>query len=154
MWSACLVFCDCGFHSGHHLMDEDKRLIELPVGRDWLWGNWVLFRWGVGHVQQIFNPIFCWWARLCSLPVVWPDYGGGNEDNGDCLQKVLCTDCCTQCPWPCSRPPLTHASARGSWTLTGNSGSVSCGITAPFSWVLVRKSFSLCSPRVCFPSPV
>ena len=28
-----------------------------------------------------------------------------------------------QWPWPCSRPPLTHASARNSWTLTGKSGS-------------------------------
>ena len=25
--------------------------------------------------------------------------------------------CCTQCPCPCSRPPLTHAFARDSWTL-------------------------------------
>ena len=29
--------------------------------------------------------------------------------------------------------------------------SVSCGVTAPFSWVLVPKRFCLCSPRVCFP---
>ena len=27
-----------------------------------------------------------------------PNYGGGNEDNGDLLQKVLCTYCPTQCP--------------------------------------------------------
>ena len=27
-----------------------------------------------------------------------PNYGGGNEDNGDLLQKVPCTQCCTQCP--------------------------------------------------------
>ena len=32
---------------------------------------------------------------------------------------------------------------------SGKSGSVSCGVTAPFSWVLVRTRFSLC-PRVCF----
>ena len=32
-----------------------------------------------------------------------------------------------------------HASARDSWTLTGKSGSVSSGVTAPFSWVLVHK---------------
>ena len=32
-----------------------------------------------------------------------------------------------KCPQPCSRPPLTHTSARDSWTLTGKSGSVSCG---------------------------
>ena len=43
--------------------------------------------------------------------------------------------CCAQCPRPCSRPPLTHTFARDSWPLTGKSGSVSCGVTAPFSWV-------------------
>ena len=31
-------------------------------------------------------------------------------------------DCCSQYPCPHSRPLLTHASARGSWTLTGKSG--------------------------------
>ena len=41
-----------------------------------------------------------------------PNYGGGNEDNGDLLQKVPCTHCYIQCPQPCSRPPLTQASAR------------------------------------------
>ena len=78
-------------------------------------------------------------------------YGGGNEDNGDLLQKVPCWHCCTQCPQPCSRPPPTHASTGDSWTLTGKSGSVSCGVTAPFSWVLVHTRFCLCPPRVCFP---
>ena len=33
-----------------------------------------------------------------------PNYGGGNEDNGDLLPKVPCTHCCIQCPWLCSRP--------------------------------------------------
>ena len=61
------------------------------------------------------------------------NYGGGNEDNGDLFQKVTCRHCYTQCPQLCSRPPLTHASTRDSWTLTGTSGSVSCGITAAFS---------------------
>ena len=41
-------------------------------------------------------------------------------------------------PWSIS-PPLTHASARDSWTLTGKSGSASCGVIAPLSWVLVHK---------------
>ena len=27
-----------------------------------------------------------------------PNYGGGNEDNGDLLQKVPCRHCYTQCP--------------------------------------------------------
>ena len=62
--------------------------------------------------------------------------------------KVLCMHCCTQCLRPCSRPPLTQASTRDLWTLTGKSRSVSrsvsCGVTAPFSWVLVHTRFCLC----------
>ena len=50
---------------------------------------------------------------------------------------------CTQSQ-PCSKPPLTHASTRDSWTLTGKSESVSCGVTAPFSWVLVCTRFLFC----------
>ena len=48
-------------------------------------------------------------------------------------------------------PPLTHASKGDSWTLSGMSGSVSCGVTPPFSWVLVHTRFCLCPSRVCFP---
>ena len=33
MWSVCLVFCDCGFHSVCPLMDKDKRLMEATVPR-------------------------------------------------------------------------------------------------------------------------
>ena len=55
-----------------------------------------------------------------------PNYGGGNEDDGDLLQKP-CRHCCTRCPRPCSSRPLTPASAGDSWTLLGKSGSVSCG---------------------------
>ena len=78
-------------------------------------------------------------------PVIYlgPKYGGGNEDNGDFLQKVLCV-----CPQPCSRPLPTHASTGDSWTLLDKSGSVSCGVSAPFlgSWctqgsVCVRQEF-------------
>ena len=83
-----------------------------------------------------------------------PNYGGGNEDNGDLLQNVLCTPCHTQCPQTCSRPTPIHTSAGDSWTLTGKSGSVSCGVIAPFSWVLVLARFCLCLLRVCFFSPV
>ena len=61
--------------------------------------------------------------ELCSLPVIYlgPNYGGGNEDNGDLLQKVSCRHCYTQCPQPCSRPPLTHTSAGDSWASLGQS---------------------------------
>ena len=55
-------------------------------------------------------------------------------------------------PNPAAQATLpTHASARDSWTLMGKSESVSCGVTVPFSWVLVHIRFCLCPPRVCFP---
>ena len=72
------------------------------------------------------------------------NYGRGN---GNLLQKRLCQHHCSQCPWPCGRPLSTHASARGSWTLTGKSGSAFCGVTAPFSWVLFPTRFCSCPPE-------
>ena len=79
------------------------------------------------------------------------NYGGGIEDNGNLLQKVPCRHCCIQCPQPCSRPPPTHTCTGDSWTLTGKSVSVSCGVIDPFSWVLICTRFCLCPPKVCFP---
>ena len=89
---------------------------------------------------------------MCSLPAVYlgPNLGGGNEDNGDLFQKIPCMYSYTQYPQPCRRPPPAHTSAGDSWTLIGKSGSVSCGVTAPFSWVMVHKVL-LCPPRVYFP---
>ena len=71
-----------------------------------------------------------------------------NEDNGDLPQKIPCMYCYSPCPEPCSRPPPIHA--RDSQTPTSKPGSVSCRVTAPFSWVLVHKVL-LCPPRVYFP---
>ena len=53
-----------------------------------------------------------------------------------------------------SRPLSTHASTRDFWTLTSKSGSVSCGVATPFSWVLVCTRFCLCPPGVYFSSLV
>ena len=90
--------------------------------------------------------------ELCSLPTIYlgPNCGGGKEDNGDLLQKIPCMYCYTQCPQPCSRPPLTHASTGNSWTPSGKSRAVSCGVTDSFFWVLLHKIL-LCPPRVFFP---
>ena len=60
-----------------------------------------------------------------------PNYGGGNEDNGDLLQNVPCKHCYTQCPQPCSRSPLTHTSAGVSWTLTASLGQSLVGSCSP-----------------------
>ena len=72
------------------------------------------------------------------------------------LQEGLCHTqvYCTQSPCPCSSPLLTHASTRDSWTLTGKFVSVSCGVSAPFSWVLVAQAFVCAlqesvSPALC-----
>ena len=86
-------------------------------------------------------------GRGCVLSLLFDlrlNYSGGDEDNGDLLHKVPCTHGYTQCPQPCSRPPPTHTSTRDSWTLTGKSGPVSRGVTAPFSWVLVHTG-SVCA---------
>ena len=77
----------------------------------------------------------------------------GNGNEGHLLEQAPCMHWGTQCPRPCSRPSLTQASARDFWTLTGKPGSVSCGVTAPFSWVLVHKVLFVPS-RSLFPSPV
>ena len=84
------------------------------------------------------------------LPAIYlgPNYGGGDEDNGDLPQKIPCMYCYNPCPQPCSRPPPTHA--RDSRTPTGKFGSVSCRVTVPFSWVQVHKVL-LCLLRVYFP---
>lgn len=52
-------------------------------------------------------------------------------------------DYCSQCPWVLDRPLSTHASTRDFWTLTDKCGLVSCGVTAPFSWILMHR-FCMC----------
>ena len=94
------------------------------------------------------------WGRVLSLLFdLWPNNGGDKEDIADLIQKVLCMHCWTQCPQTCSRPVLTHAYAEDSWTWTGKSGSVSFGVIASFSWILLCTGFCLCPLRVCFCSP-
>ena len=81
--------------------------------------------------------------------VVFPTRSNGGND--DLLLKDLSQDYCIQCPlhhaghW---RLQSTHASTGDSCTLTGKSGSVSCRVTAPFSWVLVCTRFCLCPPSL------
>ena len=50
-------------------------------------------------------------------------------------------DCCNQCPWPHGRPLSTHTSSGDSQTLIGKSGSISCRVTAHFSWALCTQDF-------------
>ena len=131
-----------------------RGLWKLPDGRDWLRGKSGLVLIGgpmfsKSLIQFSVDGQGCVPSLLFYLR---PNYSGGSEDNGGLLQNAPCMHCYTQYPHPCSRPLLTHTSARDSWTLTGKPGSVSCGVTAPFSWDLVCTRFCLCPPRDCFPA--
>ena len=65
-----------------------------------------------------------------------PSYGGGDEDNGDLLQKVPCRHCCTQYPKPAAghhrSTPLPETPGP-SWASLGQSlvGSL---LLSPGSW--------------------
>ena len=153
MWSVWLVFCDCDFVLSA-LWWISIRGLETFVEASW-W-NWLTVGetgsgpdgWAMLNKSLIQFSVDGWGCVPSLLFDLGPNYGGGNEDSG-LLQKVPCKHCHT--PWPqhCSRPPQTHTSAGDSWTLTDKSGSVSCGVSAPFSWVLVHTRFYLCPPRVC-----
>ena len=43
IWSVCLVFCDCGFHSVCPLTDKDKSLMEAYPGRVFTNGQFLRF---------------------------------------------------------------------------------------------------------------
>ena len=65
-----------------------------------------------------------------------PNYGGGNEDSGDLLQKVPCMHCRSQCPDPAAghcRPTSLPETPRHSQASLGQSlvGSV---LLSPRSW--------------------
>ena len=55
---------------------------------------------------------------------------------------------------PCDEPLLTHTSTGYPPTLAGSFGSVSCGVTALFLWVLVHARFCLCPWKLESVSPV
>ena len=153
MWSVWLVFCDCGFLLSAFWWRRIRGLWKLPDGRGWLGGKLVLVLMGGPMLRKSLIQ-FSVDGQSCvsfMLFALRPSYGRGNEDNGNATSFKRSW---IQCPWSCSRPLSTYASTRDTWTLTGKSGSVTCGVTASFSWVLVHTRFCLCPPRACFPSTV
>ena len=95
------------------------------------------------------------WGCAPSLVVVWPVAMQlwGLQALWGTARGTFWTSCC-QCPCLCGEPLPTHASTGGPPTLAGSFGSVSCGVTAPFLWVLVHRRFRLCPARLesLFPS--
>ena len=99
-------------------MEKDKRLMEA-YWSERLRGKLGLFLmgWAILSKSWIQFSVDGWGCVSSLLFDQKPNYGRGNEDRGDLLQKVPCTHSCTQYPQPCSRPPVTHTSVRDSWTL-------------------------------------
>ena len=147
MWSVWLVFCDHGFHSVCPLMDKYKRLVEAS----WWERNLGLVLMGGAMLSKsliqnfllmggaLFPPCCLAWGQTM-VGVITARVTSFKRTLFALLYSVPLT--------------LQQASAGDCWTLKGKSGSVSCGYTAPFSWLLVHTRFYLCPPRVCFPSPV
>ena len=104
-----------------------RGLWKLLDGRDWLRGKLgLVLMGGALFSKSLIQFSVEGWSCVPSLLFdLKPNYGGGNEDNGDLLQKVSCMHCYTQCPQSCSRPLPPHTSTRDSWTLTDKFGSVS-----------------------------
>ena len=95
-----------------------RGLWKLPDGRDLLKGKLGLVLMGgtmfsKSLIQFSVDGQGCIPSLLFDLR---PNYGGGNEVNGDLLQKVPCMHLGTQCPRPCSRPLSTHTSLNCSRT--------------------------------------
>ena len=108
MWSVWLADCDCGFHSVCPLIERDKRLMEASCLRGKL--GLVLMGGTMFSKSLIQFSVAGWGCVLSRLLDLRPNYGGGNEDNGQLLQKVPCRHCWTHCLRPCSRLLPTHAS--------------------------------------------
>ena len=124
MGSDRLVFGDCGFHSVCLWWRRIRGSWKFPDGRDWLRGKLGLFLMGGAMLSKSLIQ-FSVDGQGCVPSLFFdlrPNYGRGNEDNGDLLQKVPCMHCCTRCPLSCSRPLPTHSSARDpghSWASLG-----------------------------------
>ena len=75
---------------------------------------------------------------MCSLPAIYLglNYGGGNEDNDNPLQKIACVYCYTHCSQPWSRPPPIHASTGDSRHSRASLGQSFVGslLLSPGSW--------------------
>ena len=98
---------------------------------DW-GGNWVLFWWAGPCSVNLWSNFLLMGGGLCSLPVIYlgPNYGRGNEDNGDLLQKVPCMYCSNPAACHCQPIPLLETPGHSQASLVQ-----SREVTDPFSWV-------------------
>ena len=154
MWSDFLVFfCDCGFHSPCLLLEKDRRLVEASWWERLTEGETGCYSDGGAMLSKSLIQ-FSIDRQGCVLSLLFdlrPTSGGGNEDNGNLFKRSLVPTAALSAPNPAAShcqltpPPETPDTHRQVWF------SLLWGHWS-FSWVLVCTRFSLCPPRVCFPS--
>ena len=154
MWSDWLVFCDCSFHSVCHLMEKDKQIMEASRWERLTEGESGLVLMGGAMLSKSLIH-FSVEGQGCVPSLLFdlkPNYGGGDEDNVDVLQKAPYTHCYAQCP-----PTLHQATANPHLhqRLLDSHGQVWVSLLwGPCSFLLDPGCtwFCLCPPRICFPS--
>ena len=84
------------FHSVFSLWIRIRGLWKLPDGRDWLWGKLgLILMSGAMLIKSLIQFSVDGWGCVPFLLFgLRPNYGRGNEGNGDLLQKDLCTHSC------------------------------------------------------------
>ena len=125
-----------------------RGLCKLPDGRDWWWKHLGLALVGSALLSKALIQLSAdGWGWVLDRCLAWGDPALGSMvvglmatskrvyTKGDLPRQLL--------PVPPSLwwAPADHASTRDPPTLAGSFGSVSCGVTAPFFWVLVRAGF-------------
>ena len=93
------------------------------------------------------------WSCVPSLLFTWGrNYGGGNEDNGDLLQKVPCLHCCAQCPSPAAghRRPTPPLEMPGHPQASLGQSPVGSLLLSPGSWCSLGIVCALQEWSVCF----
>ena len=81
-------------------MEKDKKLVEASWWERLTEGNLGLVLMNRAMLSKALIQ-FSVDGRGCVPSLLFdqrPNYGGGDEHNGDLLPKVLCTHCCIQCP--------------------------------------------------------
>ena len=92
-------------------------------------------------------PVGClaWGDPAWSLEALW---WGQWQTLGGLTPRITSQNFCCLCPCPRGEPQPPPASAGDPPTPAGRSGSVSHGVTAPSSWVLMHTLLCVCPPRV------
>ena len=119
---------------------------ELPDGRDWLKRKLGLVQMGGAMLSKSLIQ-FSIDGRGCVpflLLDLRPNYGGGNEDNGDLFQKAPCMHC-QGLPWP---TPLLESPGHSQASL--DQSLVGSLLLSPGSWC---TEGSVCALQECV-SPV